>query len=67
MVTRSSGASAAFIEEWVRRSTLFAIGRQTAGPKEVRITMEDVDAAIHEIVELGGTLTRKLLGHSNEK
>lgn len=64
MVERSRGTSAAFIEEWVRRATLFALDRQTAPMQETTVAAEDADAAIREIVESGGALTRKLLGHT---
>ncbi len=65
MVFRSHGTSAAFIEEWIRRALLFAIDRQTDETIPIQITREDVEAAIHEIIESGGELTRKLLGYES--
>lgn len=62
LVGRTSGASAAFIREALRRATLLACldGR---GP-----VLEDrhIDEALRELVISGGALTRRLLGFAGE-
>ena len=60
---RSEGASAAFIEEWIRRAAIFAVERQQGAAGTTALTKEDLNAAIHEIIVTGGNLTRKLLGY----
>jgi|GEM_PF-5580394 len=63
LVGRSHGASAAFIEEWIRRAAIFSFERRRQTSLPASVTMDDFNAAIHEIVESGGSLTQKLLGH----
>jgi hypothetical protein len=57
-IKRTEGASAAFINELMRKAALFA------APDGVPIVVEarHLDEALHELVVEGGTLTRSLLG-----
>ncbi len=65
-VNRTEGASAAFLEELIRRSILFSVERSAAADgKAPPLLDEDVDAAMHEIVTSGGALTQRLLGFSD--
>jgi ATP-dependent 26S proteasome regulatory subunit len=57
-VERTTGASAAFMRELLRRAALIASDEQRLAIVEQR----HLDAAIHEIVVTGGSLTRSLLG-----
>lgn len=59
---KTDGASPAFLEELVRRSVLIAIQRQLDS-EMTEVTEEDLRTAMHEIISLGGQLTRQLLGH----
>jgi hypothetical protein len=64
MVSRTDGGSPAFIKELVRRSAAFAAERQGTGGAEAQLTVarEDMEAALHEIIGVGGDLTARLLG-----
>jgi ATP-dependent 26S proteasome regulatory subunit len=58
IVSRSKGVSAAFIKELMRRSAQFLL--QAGGDKI--LTLSAVEAALEEMVFLGGSLNLKLLG-----
>jgi len=58
IVSKSKGVSAAFIKELMRRSAQFLL--QVGGDKV--LTVSAVDAALEEMVILGGSLNLKLLG-----
>jgi hypothetical protein len=60
IVAKTKGVSAAFIKELMRRSAQFLL---QAG-KDTVITLGAVDAALEEMVFLGGSLNLKLLGAS---
>ena len=62
IVTRTEGASGAFIRELMRRSMLFAADEGNDSIHDRRI-----DDAIHELVVEGGGLTRRILGFSPGK
>jgi hypothetical protein len=57
-VQKTAGASAAFMRELLRRAALIASDEQRLATVEQR----HLDAAIREIVVMGGSLTRSLLG-----
>ena len=59
IVARTSGASAAFIRELVRKASLFA-----ADEASDVVLDRHFDDAVHELVVEGGTLTQSLLGFS---
>lgn len=61
-VERTAGASPAFIRELVSRAIIFAAERDEASTEKVRLTDADFDAAIHELIVFGGTLTSNVLG-----
>lgn len=58
VVRRTEGVSAAFIKELMRRSVQFHLERAETG----RIELQDVEAALEEMLFSGGSLNRKLLG-----
>jgi hypothetical protein len=58
IVSKTKGASAAFIKELMRRSAQFAL----LEGKEPILTLKSVDAALEEIVFVGGSLNLKILG-----
>lgn len=58
IVRRTKGVSAAFIKELMRRLYQFRLERSGAG----RLSVEDVDAALDELLFRGGPLNRALLG-----
>lgn len=60
IVAKTKGVSAAFIKELMRRSAQFLL---QAGKDRV-LTVRAVDAALEEMVFLGGSLNLKLLGAS---
>jgi ATP-dependent 26S proteasome regulatory subunit len=59
-IKRTSGASAAFIAELIRKAALFA------APEGDPIVVRDshLDEAMHELLLIGGALTKSLLGFS---
>jgi hypothetical protein len=57
-VERTEGVSASFIKELMRRSMQFHLERSDTG----RLAIEDVEAALEELLFSGGSLNRKLLG-----
>ena len=57
-VLRTEGVSASFIKELMRRSAQFHLERDGSGS----LGLEDVEAALDELLFSGGTLNRKLLG-----
>jgi hypothetical protein len=57
-ISRTQGASAAFIRELLRRAALFAADDGT----EIVVTDRHVDEALHDLVVQGGELTKSLLG-----
>jgi ATP-dependent 26S proteasome regulatory subunit len=60
-IGKTDGVSPAFIEELLRKAALMAAERgETAQP--LRVTDDDVQAALEELVCFGGELTQKLLG-----
>jgi hypothetical protein len=72
LLTRTDGASPAFIKELFRRATLLSLQRgfcvsprptQARGQRQpVALTNDDFMRALHELVESGGKLTRSFLG-----
>ena len=62
IVKRTDRVSAAFIKELMRRSGQFQLERDGSGP----LTVEDVDAALDEMLFSGGTLNRVLLGAAHD-
>jgi ATP-dependent 26S proteasome regulatory subunit len=59
LITKTEGASAAFIRELLRKAALFAADEMLDAP----VVMDrHVDEALHELVVAGGTLTKSLLG-----
>ena len=58
-VKKTENVSASFIKELMRRSAQFHLETATESPD---ITLEDVDAALEELLFAGGSLNRKLLG-----
>jgi ATP-dependent 26S proteasome regulatory subunit len=58
IVSKTKGASAAFIKELMRRSAQFALLES----KDTTLTLNSVDAALEEMVFIGGSLNLKLLG-----
>jgi hypothetical protein len=58
IVSKTKGASAAFIKELMRRSAQFVLLRG----QQRSLTIADIDAALEEMVFLGGALNLKLLG-----
>ena len=58
-VTRTEGASAAFIRELLRKAALFAADEMNDAPVVMDHHVED---AMHELVVAGGELTKSLLG-----
>lgn len=67
LLDRTDGASPspAFIEELFRKAALLAAERgERADP--LRLTTADFDAAVRELVEFGGALTRHLLGYRTD-
>lgn len=66
-VTRTEGASPAFLEELVRRTVLFAVESNGAiASAKPSITDTDMESAIGEILTSGGILTQRLLGFATE-
>jgi SpoVK/Ycf46/Vps4 family AAA+-type ATPase len=63
-VSRTSGASPAFLEELIRRAATFALGTSETSKKRetIRLTNAELESAIREILDSGGLLTRRLLG-----
>ena len=63
-VERTDGASPAFIKEMCSRAILFAIetGEVTSDSEQVKIKDDHFDAAIHELVGVGGAVTASALG-----
>ena len=60
IVERSAGVSAAFIRELIRKAALFAA--DDAPGDGIVIASRHLDEALHEMVTVGGDLTRSLLG-----
>jgi ATP-dependent 26S proteasome regulatory subunit len=61
LLGRTEGASPAFLKELFRRAALLAAERgERARPP--RLTGEDFERALRELIELGGALTRNFLG-----
>jgi len=58
IVSKTKGASAAFIKELMRRSAQFAL----LEGKDTTLRLNSVDAALEEMVFIGGSLNLKLLG-----
>ena len=63
IVKRTEGVSASFIKELMRRSAQFYLERSDTGGLDI----EDVEAALDELLFSGGTLNRKLLGARDEE
>jgi hypothetical protein len=59
IVDRTHGVSAAFIKELMRRGMQFRMEREPQGDD---ITLDDVSAALEEILFKGGSLNVSLLG-----
>jgi hypothetical protein len=58
IVSKTRGASAAFIKELMRRSAQFAL----LEGKDPILTLKSVDTALEEMVFIGGSLNLKILG-----
>lgn len=61
IVKKTKNVSASFIKELMRRSAQFHFER-AAAENSTEITLEDVNAALEELLFTGGSLNRKLLG-----
>jgi ATP-dependent 26S proteasome regulatory subunit len=61
-IDKTQGVSPAFIEELLRKSTLMAAERGEAS-QPMRLTDQDVERALEELIYFGGELTQKLLGY----
>jgi hypothetical protein len=65
LLERTEGASPAFIQELFRKAALMAAERgERSDP--LRVTDADFAAAVRELVEFGGALTRNLLGYRSD-
>ena len=62
IVRRTEGVSAAFIKEFMRRATQFAIERGPNGDPKGSIEQADIDNAIDEMVFKGGSFNLSILG-----
>ena len=60
IVSRTSGVSAAFIKELMRRTTQFTLDRSADGD----VGMEDVRLALDEMLSSSSALNLKILGYS---
>ena len=60
LVKKTKGASAAFIEELMRRAAQFSLQDGKSGS----LTANEVDSALEELLFTGGSLNTKLLGAS---
>ena len=61
-IDQTDGVSPAFIEELLRKSALMAAEKgQTESP--LKLTDEDISAAVKELVFFGGPVTQRLLGY----
>jgi hypothetical protein len=62
-LTKTDGASGAFIQELFRKAAIFA------APEGSPIAIEDkhLDDALHELVFVGGAMTKALLGFDSDK
>ena len=63
VVTRTEGASPAFIRELLRKSLMFAA--EDSDSATPRVEMQHVRDALQELVIAGGSITRNLLGFEN--
>lgn len=63
-VRKTAKVSAAFIKELLRRAAQFKFERPAGGNE---ITVEDIDAALEELLFTGGSLNRSLLGAGGEE
>lgn len=63
IIDRTSGASAAFIRELMRKAALFAADEKD----EIEIEDRHIDEALHELVIDGGELTKTLLGMETKR
>ena len=61
MGVATEAASPAFVEEMVRKSVIFAAERGEESAL-IRLTDDDFESAMRELVLAGGDPTRKLLG-----
>ncbi len=61
LLTRTAGASPAFLRELFRRATLLAIERGERS-QPLLLQQSDFESALRELVETGGPLTRAFLG-----
>jgi ATPase family associated with various cellular activities (AAA) len=60
-VNQTRGVSPAFIEELLRKAALTAAERGESS-RPLRLCDEDIQEAVHDLVQFGGELTQKLLG-----
>jgi cell division protease FtsH len=58
-ISRTEGASGAFVRELLRKAALFAAHE---GGEELIVADRHIDEALRELVVDGGALTRSLLG-----
>ena len=61
VVERTAGVSAAFIRELIRKAALFAAD-ELPDDADLAIGERHLDRALHEMIAVGGELTRSLLG-----
>jgi AAA+ superfamily predicted ATPase len=66
-VSRSEGASPAFVQEWLRLAALFAAEDQSLNDGKIRVADRHLDQALCDLVLSEHHLTRKLLGFSGEE
>jgi ATP-dependent 26S proteasome regulatory subunit len=65
-IEKTAGSSPAFLEELLRKAVLFASERDADSTTLVRLTDDDLEKAMRELILFGGKLTQKLLGFSSD-
>jgi SpoVK/Ycf46/Vps4 family AAA+-type ATPase len=66
IVERTSGVTAAFIKELVRKAALLAASR-SAGDERIRVSQEDFTESLDDLLAERSALTRVLLGGAQDE
>jgi AAA+ superfamily predicted ATPase len=67
LIAHTEGASPAFIQELIRKASLFAAEQNSTDGDHLRLTDSHFDSALRELLLGGGDLTRSLLGFAPEE
>lgn len=67
VLDRTDGVTASFLKELLRRSAVVAADRDESIENALKVTADDLDTALDELLDTRNQMTRAVLGYRNEE